>query len=101
MSASYSGDLTVTGAITAGNVAYGAILFRPEPDTPTSFEVTGLSLRGEGDVHVQITPHTSVPGSQVMEMTVTAITPGGFTGWVYRTTDRAVWASWLAWRDPA
>jgi hypothetical protein len=99
MSAHYEGDLLVTGAISAGNIQTGLIRFTPEAGVPTPVEVTGLSLRGTGPVQVQLTAHTMVPGTRVVEVGVTSVSPSGFTAWIYRTNAEETNASWLAWRD--
>jgi hypothetical protein len=95
----FEGDVIVTGAISAGNIQTGLIRFTPEPGVPTPIEVTGLGLRGDGSVQVQVTAHSAYPGSRVKEISVTSVSKDGFTAWLYRTNGADTNASWLAWRD--
>lgn len=96
----YDDDVIVTGVLSAGNIATGMARITPEPGVPTSVEVTGLSLRGTGQVRVQLTPHTSVPGTRVEEMGVTSVSATGFRAWIYRTNATETNFSWLARREP-
>jgi hypothetical protein len=92
------GDVTVDGALEAGNVAFGVELVTPVANTPTPHVVTGLALKGSGPVRVQVSPLSAVPGSTFIEASIRNPTPDGFTIWVYRTNTTATNVHWLAIR---
>jgi hypothetical protein len=92
------GDVTVTGALEAGNIKFGSVTLSPVPNVPTPIEVTGLDLQGTGAVRVQVTPLSGVPGSTFEEASVRNPTPDGFTLWGYRRNSTATTIHWLAIR---
>ncbi|GAB3115729.1 hypothetical protein GCM10027160_23510 [Streptomyces calidiresistens] len=92
------GDVTVTGAVEAGNWRTGTVIVTPVPNTPTPVVITGLNLTGTGPVRVQVTPDTSVPGSTFREAAVRNPSPNGFTLWVFRTNATNTGIFWLAMR---
>jgi hypothetical protein len=66
------------------NHASTSISFTPVANTPTSASVTwGRAL--PGTVHVTVSAESSVPGSQVHEVSMNQITATGCTVWLYRT----------------
>ncbi|MCE7081168.1 hypothetical protein [Streptomyces sp. ST2-7A] len=92
------GDVTVTGAVEAGNWRTGTALVSPVPNTPTSVAITGLGLAGTGPVRVQVTPETAVPGSTFREAAVRNPGPDGFVLWFFRTNATNTNLFWLAMR---
>jgi hypothetical protein len=82
-----NGDLRISGALSAGNFAQGAVTITTVANTPTSQAITGLNLQGTGTVHGWVTPNTSVPGTRVIETSVASISATGMTIWIYRTTE--------------
>lgn len=92
------GDVTVTGALEAGNIQFGSVLLQPVANTPTPIEVTGLNLAGTGGVRVQLTADSAVPGSTFEEVTLRDPTPDGFTIWGYRRNATATRIHYLAIR---
>lgn len=93
-------DLLVIGALSAGNIWNGTIEITPEPNTPTMVEITGLALRGTGPVRGQATAHTSVPGSRVVEVSLSAVSPSGCQVWLYRTNTTSTLVDVTLWREP-
>ncbi|OLT26548.1 hypothetical protein BJF83_20910 [Nocardiopsis sp. CNR-923] len=92
-------DLRVSGTLKAGNIASGLLRIVPTPNTPTSMAVTGLNLAGAGAVRAWATANTLVPGSTVVEVSVSDPTSTGFTVVVYRTNDTVTLVRWIAIRD--
>lgn len=93
-----TGNVTVSGALAAGNIAFGSQFVTPVASTPTSYQITGLDLQGTGPVRVQLTPHSTVPGSAFVETGVRYPTPTGFVIWIYRTNTTSTEIHWLATR---
>lgn len=94
-------DLRISGSLTAGNIKTGRAQVTPNPNTPTPVVITGLDLKGDGDTRVVVTPITILPGSHVVEASVSAVTYDGFTLWLYRTTGTTTGVDWIAVRDVA
>lgn len=70
------------------NIASTSVLITPVANTPTSAAVTwGRAL--PGNVHVVVAAESSVPGSQVMEVSSNQITATGCTVWLYRSNTTA------------
>lgn len=91
-------DLSITGALEAGNMAWGTLNITPVANQPTKGLVTGLSLQGRGPVRVWATVNTTVPGSQIKEVTVFNQSSTGFELWLYRTNTTVSTVHWLAIR---
>lgn len=91
-----SGNTDVNGILTAGNIAAGRLTITPNPNVPTSQNVTGLSLKGTS-IRVVATAATSVPGTQVTGVGVTSQSATGFTVWVTRTNNTATVIEWHAY----
>lgn len=91
-------DLRISGALTAGNIETGRDEITPVASTPTSVAVTGLNLQGAGTICVFTTPHTSAPGTRVIETSFSSPSATGFTMWIYRTTDFPTLIHWVAAR---
>lgn len=92
-------DLVITGALYAGNLVQGSLTVTPTPSTPTSIEVEGLNLRGEGEVLGFATANTTVPGLRVLEVSVSNVTANGMTIWIYRTNNYPTIIRWFMWRE--
>lgn len=91
-------DVQVTGALQAGNIAAGVAVVTPVANKPVRVSVTGLNLQGRGPVRVIATAESSVPGSQVREVTTADHTPYGFSIWLTRTNTTSTNVHWLALR---
>ncbi len=92
-------DLRISGGIRAGNWKYGRVTITPVANTPTSTTVTGLDLKGTGDVMGFCTSVTSVPGTAVQETSVSSVGSTGMTVWIYRTNTTTTDIEWMMWRN--
>lgn len=93
-----TGRLQVLGRAALGNVAAGIETLTPVANTPTSVAVTGLSIddnAGADTLVCLVTPHTSVPGSQVQGVGHSSLSTSGVTLWIYRTNNTPTTLSWL------
>jgi hypothetical protein len=93
------GDLHVTGALSADNIAMGDTLVTPVANTPTSTVIFGLDLAGTGVVRGQATLRTTVPQTAQMQ-SVYFPTPFGVTLFVYRTNTTNTRIAWMLVREP-
>jgi len=91
-------DLRVSGRLKAGNIANGQAKISPVANVPTSVTVSGLNLKGTGQVVGLCTTQTSLPGTSVHETTVSNVGPTGMTLWIYRTNTTDTEVGWLMWR---
>lgn len=91
-------DLRISGSLKVGNIKSGLATITPVANTPTSTTVTGLSLAGTGEVVGLVQPTTSVPGSEVIEGTVSATLSTGLTLWIYRTNTTPTGMAWFLLR---
>lgn len=94
------GDLAVTGAISAGNIAVGEVSVTPVAGSSTSVTISGLSLAGTGGVYGFITPFTRLPGTTFQQATVADLSSSGMTVWVLRDNDTTTTLWWMMIRDP-
>ena len=95
----YNDDVFIAGALSAGNMITYTVWVTPEPNQPTSVEITGLNLRGTGVVQAIATPRTSVPGLRVLEVSVSSVTAQGCLVWIYRTNNVETAIDVLFWRN--
>lgn len=98
-----SGNTTVDGTLTAGNIATGSVTITPSAaHTPTSasvtFNVTGTTVRGFA------TAQTTVPGSRtaatptaagVTGVSVSSVTSSSMLVWVNRENTTATVVNWM------
>lgn len=91
-------DLNITGALEAGNMAWGTLSITSVANKPTRGLVTGLNLQGRGPVRVWTTIQTVNPGVSAMEVTVFNPSSTGFEIWLYRTNAISTVINWLAIR---
>jgi hypothetical protein len=91
-------DLRISGRIKAGNIANGQVKITPVANTPTSVAISGLRLKGAGQVIGLCTTQTSVPGTSVHETSVSSVSSTGMTLWIYRTNTEPTEVGWLMWR---
>ncbi|OLT26549.1 hypothetical protein BJF83_20915 [Nocardiopsis sp. CNR-923] len=98
--AHYPGDVLITGALSAGNLQTVRVTITPEPNVPTSVEISGLNLRGRGPVQAIATAHSSVPGTHAVEVSVSSVTSTGCLVWLCRTNATATHVSVVFWREP-
>lgn len=91
-----AGNVSIDGTLSAGNIQVGRTTITPVPNTPTSFNVTGLTLKGS-PVRVVASASTSVPGTRVTGVGVTNHSATGFTLWVTRTDNTATVIDWIAY----
>ncbi|MFE7461676.1 hypothetical protein ACWFMI_23490 [Nocardiopsis terrae] len=96
----YDGDVVVAGALSAANLRTIRVRITPEARVPTSLEITGLNLGGNGRVQALATAHTSVPGTRVLEVSVSSVTANGCLVWIYRTNTAETNISVTFWREP-
>src|SRR5690554_1217617 len=96
----FDGDLVVEGALSSGNLHTVRVRITPEPNVPTSLEVTGVSLRGSGPVQALATAHTMVPGNRVVEVSVSSVASTGCLVWLYRNNHAETNVSVVFWREP-
>jgi|ERR1043165_9286508 hypothetical protein len=87
--------MDVSGILTAGNIAWGQVAITPSAaNTPTSVNVTGLSVRGTTFYGYAVAT-TSSPGSQVTGSSATAVTSSGLTVWTTRTNTSQTFVNWM------
>lgn len=91
-------DLRITGRLKVGNIKNGLTTVTPVANTPTSVAVSGLSLTGAGTIVGLVTATTSVPGTEVLEASVSGITASGMNVWVYRTNTTPTGMAWFMLR---
>lgn len=92
-------NLSVTGTLTAGNIAAGFQDVTPVANTPTRFTITFPPLSGNGQIRALASAHSSVPGTFV-ECSVKYQTPNSVTLCVYRTNGTTTKVSWFVMRNP-
>lgn len=95
----HEGNLSVVGALSAGNIAHGSLLVSPDANSPTSTAITGLDLQGSGEVYALTTPLTRVPGSTVIETSTSNALSSGVTIWIYRTNTTDTRIYWMLLRS--
>jgi hypothetical protein len=87
-------DMDVAGILTAGSFAFGQVSITPSAaNTPTSVNVTGLSLEGSTFTGFA-SAATTVPGTQVTGVGATAPSSSGLTVWATRTNTTATLVNW-------
>ncbi|MFD7764080.1 hypothetical protein [Streptomyces microflavus] len=81
------GTVQVRGYLDAMNIAAGRVRITPSaPNTPTSITVTGLGLpQSATAIYGNATAFSTVPGTQVLGVSVTDLTPRSATIWLTRT----------------
>jgi hypothetical protein len=85
----------VSGILLPRNMAWGSVTITPSAaNTPTSFTVTGLTVRGSTFI-AQATAVTTVPGTQVTGVGVTSVSSTGLTIWLTRTNTTATIIYWM------
>ncbi|MFE9432842.1 hypothetical protein [Streptomyces sp. NPDC006640] len=88
-------NMDVLGVFTSSNIAYGQVTINPSAaNTPTSVNVTGLSMKGTTFLGFA-TAATTVPGSQVTGVGATSVSASGLTVWATRTNTTATVVNWL------
>lgn len=96
MSTTIDDDLVVSGAISAANFQFGRVTITPEVNTPTGQEVTGLNLKGTGQVFTLLSAHSAYPWSRVQEVGQRFSSATGFTAYIYRTSGVDTSIHWFA-----
>jgi len=87
-------DMNVAGILTAGSFAFGQVSITPSAaNTPTSVNVTGLSLQGSTFLGYA-SAATTVPGTQVTGVGATSPSSTGLTVWTTRTNTTATLVNW-------
>jgi hypothetical protein len=87
--------MDIAGVLTAGNMAWGQVSITPSAaNTPTSINVTGLSLQGTTFLGYAVAT-TAAPGSQVTGASASSVTSSGLTVWVTRTNTSQTFVNWL------
>lgn len=88
-------NFDVLGVMTSSNWAYGTVSITPSAaNTPTSFAVTGLSLKGS-TFYAYSAAQTAAPGTNVTGVGTTAVTSSGLTVWVTRTNTTTTVVNWM------
>lgn len=80
---------------TGGMMQAGTVSITPVANVPTSTAVT-FPFAFPSTPNVVVTAGTSVPGSEVKEVSVGAVTTTGFTAWIYRTNTTSTAVYWVA-----
>lgn len=75
--------------------AYGVVTITPVANTPTSTNVTGLSLISGLTYNGYASARTTVVGSTVQGVATTSATATGVTVWVYRTNTTNTNVDWM------
>lgn len=96
MTTTINDDLVVSGAISAANFQFGRVTITPQVNTPTAQEVTGLNLKGSGQVNVLMAAHSAYPWSRVQEVGHRFANAAGFTAYIYRTSGADTSIHWFA-----
>lgn len=91
----------VDGTLSAGNIAAGFAVIDPVPNTPTSVAVTGVNLVGAGNLFVQVTVQSIVPGTTAVNASITEVESSSFDIVLLRTNDTQTNVWWFATRDAA
>lgn len=89
-----TGAASISGVLTAANIASGAVTITPVANTPTSVTVSGLSVAGSTFTG-HATASTAVIGSTVQGVAVSSVTATGLLVWVYRTNTTATGVNWM------
>jgi hypothetical protein len=87
----------IAGVLDPRNFAWGKATITPVANTPTSVTITGLrtgNVRGK-TFFAYATPATSVPGTQVTGVGVSAVSSTSLTLWLTRTNTTATSVYWL------
>lgn len=88
-------NMDILGVLTSSNIAYGQVTINPSAaNTPTSVNVTGLSMKGSTFLGYA-SAATTVPGSQVTGVGATSPSASGLTVWATRTNTTATLVNWL------
>ena len=84
----------IGGILLPRSMAWGSISITPSAaNTPTSAVISGLNVLGS-TFTAQVTPGTSVPGTQVTGVGATSVTGSGLTIWLTRTNTTATTVYW-------
>lgn len=89
-----AGDV-VYNALATNTFAVGDVTITPVANTPTSIAVTGLNLVAGKTYRGFATARTTVIGTVVLGVAVTAVTEAGLTVWVTRTDTTNTIVDWL------
>lgn len=88
--------MNVGGLLNAGNFAFGTVNITPSAaNTPTSVTVGGFALAGT-TFTAQATAVTSVPGTTVLGVGVSAVDATGLTIWLTRANTTTTGVHWMA-----
>ncbi|MET8404521.1 hypothetical protein [Streptomyces sp900116325] len=88
--------MNVGGLLNAGNIAFGTVNITPSAaNTPTSVTVGGFALAGT-TFTAQATAVTSVPGTTVLGVGVSAVDATGLTIWLTRANTTTTGVHWMA-----
>ncbi|MFD7769866.1 hypothetical protein [Streptomyces sp. NPDC059787] len=88
----------VSGVLKPRNFAWGRVDITPVPNTPTSVTVSGLDLRGNAFT-AYATAITTLPGTSVTGVGVSAASRTSVTLWLTRTTTQVTAVSWMVLGD--
>lgn len=89
-----AGQLAVS-TLSTDTIAVGQVTITPVANTPTSQAVTGLNLVAGKVYRGFATARTTVIGTVVLGVAVTAVTEAGLTVWVTRTDTTDTVIDWL------
>lgn len=90
-----SAGSVVYNTLATNTVAVGDVTITPVANTPTSQVVTGLDLVAGKTYRGFATARTTVIGTVVLGVAVTAVSDTGLTVWVTRTDTTATIIDWL------
>lgn len=108
MSKTYNEDLSIPQGITVGNWTWGNIIVQPQAGEPTTVEITGLNLSGEGDIYPQASVDSAWPWRSSGQVTI-GVPDSGLNQWeegltqsfkivFARTNDSDTRIHWMVWR---
>lgn len=109
MAAQYDEDLDVPHGISVGNWVWGNIIVQPEAGQPTTIEITGLNIAGQGDIFPQASVKSAWPWTSAGTVTI-GVPEGGLNQWeagetqsfkimFARTNESETRIHWMVWRE--
>ncbi|MFF1701327.1 phage baseplate assembly protein V [Streptomyces sp. NPDC058252] len=92
------GKLTIgpidSGKITRSDEIFGKVTITPIANTPTSVTISGLFVEG-ATYYAWATANSSVPGTEVKEVTVSDVTQESLTVWINRSDTTPTTVYWM------
>jgi len=89
------GPIHLGGPVSMSNEIFDTVSIVPVANTPTSSVISFSTLTGTGSVCGWVTANTSVPETQVLMFSYSAISSSGITVWIYRINTTSTSLSWM------